>query len=414
MQLAESYSLPAGSVNLSRSATLQQALQHIGCSNVVKSPFLRRLIGLLALLVIPAFVQPLVADPINHGELIKRYDLAIDQLVRTIGAAKAHRTALIERMDNLGSDLKHIETAADKSSVKNPSLENELQQQETDLARIEALLQEKKNELKQQQEQGNDLPIPGVIADAVADRKALEHHRELALWQYRIHLKKRKIESISSQKAELVSVINTTKSRTDAMRTSIRKLAAKQQSINIDKLSLEESFSGLSADIVRQQDRLERMNARRRILLDDPEISLNFSKFRGFLPDPTEGILYKRYAEPKAEGLLKWEGILIKAPLGQEIEAIFDGKVVFAGKIQGLGNVVIIDHDMDFMTLYGMAELLVIEEQQDVIAGQVIGTVGESVGNDASALYFEVRHNAEPVNPENWLSMQLISSVPTE
>ena len=248
----------------------------------------------------------------------------------------------------------------------------------------------------------------------MADRKALEHHRELALWQYRIHLKKRKIESISSQKAELVSVINTTKSRTDAMRTSIRKLAAKQQSINIDKLSLEESFSGLSADIVRQQDRLERMNARRRILLDDPEISLNFSKFRGFLPDPTEGILYKRYAEPKAEGLLKWEGILIKAPLGQEIEAIFDGKVVFAGKIQGLGNVVIIDHDMDFMTLYGMAELLVIEEQQDVIAGQVIGTVGESVGNDASALYFEVRHSAEPVNPEDWLSMQLISSDPTE
>ena len=61
-----------------------------------------------------------------------------------------------------------------------------------------------------------------------------------------------------------------------------------------------------------------------------------------------------------------------------------------------------------------MAELLIVAEQQNVIAGQVIGTVGESVGDEASALYFEVRHNAETVNPEDWLSMQLISSDPTE
>ena len=414
MHHPESHTLQAGSAILSRSASPRFALHPLGRSNVLNAGFSRRLISLIALLVITMFGQPLGADPVKHGELIKQYDQAIGQLVRTIGAAKAHRTALIERMDSLGSDLEHIETAADKTNVKNPSLKNELQQQKTDLARIEALLQEKKIELKQQQELGNDLPIPGVFADALADRKALEHHREIALWQYRIHLKKRKIESISSQKAELVSVINTTKSRTHAVRASIRKLAAKQQSMNIDKLALEEKFSGLSADIVRQQDRLERMNIRRRILLEKPEISMNFSKFRGSLPDPTEGTLYKRYAEPKAEGLLKWEGILVKAPLGQEIEAVFDGKVVFAGEIQGLGNVAIIDHDMDYMTLYGMAELLVVAEQQNVIAGQVIGTVGESVGDEASALYFEVRLNAETVNPEDWLSMQLISSEPTE
>lgn len=367
-------------------------------------------------LILAAFVpgQSVTAGTLNHEDLLGRYDTTISKLERTIGTAKAHRTALIERMDALGNNLKNVETAADKTNVKNPAQESELKQLQLDLEEIESLLHTKRSELQQQQNNAAELPVPGVLADALADTTALEHHRALALWQYRIHLKKRKIAAISNQKDELLTEIQTTNSRNNAVRQSMQKLTEQQKLLVKRRQSLEEKFTLLSADIVRQQDRIERMRKRRHTLQETPVNSMKFSKFQGSLPDPTEGTLYKRYAEPKAEGLLKWEGILVKAPLGQEIEAIFDGEVVFVGEIQGLGNVAIIEHDMDFMSLYGMAELLVVEEQQTVIAGQVIGTVGESVGNDASALYFEVRHNAETVNPEDWLSMQLISSDLTE
>lgn len=371
-------------------------------------------LSLIAMLLTAISLQHAAASPITHKELIDRYNETISKLERSISTAKAHRTALIERMETLGSDLKNLKTASDKTNVKNPSLQNELEQLKLDLAKIEILLQNKKAELTQSQEKAAELPIPGVIADALADTTALEHHRAIALWQYRIHLKKRKIEAITSEKSELLTALNTTSDLNDTIQTSIQKLTDKQQSLIKDRQKLEEKFTFLSADIVRQQDRIERMSNRLTLLKDTPDTSLEFDRHQGSLPDPTEGTLYRRYAEPKAEGLLKWEGILVKAPLGQEIEAIFDGQVVFAGKIQGLGNVAIIDHDKDFMSLYGMAELLVIEEKQTVIAGQVIGTVGESVGNDASALYFEIRHNAETVNPEDWLSMQLISSELTE
>lgn len=358
--------------------------------------------------------QVTAAASINADELIRLYERTITTLERSIGTAKAHRTALIEQMDALGSNLRNVETAAIKTNVKNPSLQRELDQLNVDLSKIEKRLQQKEQELKQQQERSSQLPVPGIMADALADESALKYHRELALWQYRLHLKKRKIAAISNQRTELLGAIGKTTSRNDAIRHSIEKLSAQRESLTNERQTLEERFADLSVDIVRKQDRIERMNARKRRLINNSAKTLDFSRVRGSLPDPVTGTLYKRFTEPKAEGLLQWEGILVKAQLGQEIEAVFDGRVVFVGEIQGLGKVAIIDHDQEYMSLYGMAELLVVEESQTVIAGQVIGTVGESAGIDTSALYFEVRHNAETVDPEEWLSMQSITSDPVE
>ena len=354
------------------------------------------------------------AASFNVDELISLYEQTIAKLERSIGSAKAHRTALIEQMDALGNNLKHVETAAVKTNVKNPSLQRELDQLKLDLGEIESVLEQKRADLKQQQEHASGLPVPAVMSDALADETALQHHRELALWQYRLHLKKRKIAAIASQREALLGTIDKTTSRNDAIRHSMQKLTAQRESLNSERQTLEERFANLSVDIVRKQDRIERMNARKRRLVNNSAKTLDFSKVRGSLPDPIAGNLFKRFNEPKAEGLLQWEGILVKAQLGQEIEAVFDGKVVFVGEIQGLGKVAIIDHDQEYMSLYGMAELLVVEESQTVIAGQVIGTVGESAGIGASALYFEVRHNAKTVDPEEWLSMQSITSDPVE
>jgi len=56
-----------------------------------------------------------------------------------------------------------------------------------------------------------------------------------------------------------------------------------------------------------------------------------------------------------------------------------------------------------------MAELLLVQKDQLLLSGDPIGTVGEYVGANTSALYFEVRHNADAVDPQDWLEMQLIA-----
>jgi len=137
--------------------------------------------------------------------------------------------------------------------------------------------------------------------------------------------------------------------------------------------------------------------------------ALKFEQLQKRLPDPIEGELLKVFAEPKAKGLLKWSGILVSAPLGIPFNAVSDGLVVFADEIHGLGNVAIVDHGDGYMSLYGMAELLMVETNQILLAGDPIGSVGESVGLGASALYFEIRHNAATLDPQDWLEMNRIS-----
>ena len=170
---------------------------------------------------------------------------------------------------------------------------------------------------------------------------------------------------------------------------------------------LERELADISSEIVAKQDRISALNERLLRIESNPATA-HFAAMRHQLPDPVEGNLIRKFSEPKARGLLKWKGILIEAPLGLPFSAVSDGLVVFADHLQGLGNVVIVDHGLGYMSLYGMAELLLVQKDQLVLAGDTVGTVGEYVGADTSALYFEVRHNAVAVDPQDWLTMHRI------
>jgi len=160
-------------------------------------------------------------------------------------------------------------------------------------------------------------------------------------------------------------------------------------------MSLETQLIEVSSAIANKQDQASLITNRRELLQKNPD-SLKFANMKAKLPDPIGGSLQKSYQEPKAQGLLKWSGILIDAPLGEEFNAVSDGTVVFASELQGLGNVAIVDHGDGYMSLYGMAELLLVQKEQFLIAGDPIG------------IYFEIRHNAQTLDPQDWLEMHQI------
>ena len=41
---------------------------------------------------------------------------------------------------------------------------------------------------------------------------------------------------------------------------------------------------------------------------------------------------------------------------------------------------------------------------ESVVAGAVLGSVGDSAGHGQPALYFEVRRGKTPVDPQTWLT----------
>lgn len=129
---------------------------------------------------------------------------------------------------------------------------------------------------------------------------------------------------------------------------------------------------------------------------------ISFAQLKGSLPWPTLGPITMHYNMPIDNSDLLSNGIMIKAPEGQNVYSIYPGRVMFAGWMKGFGLLMIIDHGDGYMSLYGSNESLFKKVGDDVDAGDLIAQVGETGGYSSSGLYFEIRYNGQPLNPEQW------------
>ncbi|MCC8364192.1 peptidoglycan DD-metalloendopeptidase family protein [Lysobacter sp. A6] len=125
----------------------------------------------------------------------------------------------------------------------------------------------------------------------------------------------------------------------------------------------------------------------------------------GGLSWPVNGSLLARYGGPMPDGRTS-QGVLIAAPAGTTVKAVADGRVVFADWMNGYGLILIIDHGNGYMSLYAHNDALLRDAGDAVRRGEALASVGNSGGQGRAALYFELRRNGQPVNPDAWLKRQ--------
>ncbi len=96
-------------------------------------------------------------------------------------------------------------------------------------------------------------------------------------------------------------------------------------------------------------------------------------------------------------------GIDLAAPIGATIRAIASGHVIFAEIFGGYGNFIVIKHADGLTSSYGHCNTTLVRVGQRVLAGDVIGTVGNTGHSTGPHLHFEIRRNGDPQNPELYL-----------
>lgn len=90
----------------------------------------------------------------------------------------------------------------------------------------------------------------------------------------------------------------------------------------------------------------------------------------------------------------------IAAPVGAPVTAADRGVVLRSGwNNQGYGNFVVIDHNIDIITLYAHLDTIFVEVGDVVAQGQVLGTVGSTGNSTGPHLHFEIRDFGRLVNP---------------
>ncbi len=153
------------------------------------------------------------------------------------------------------------------------------------------------------------------------------------------------------------------------------------------------------------RDKSARALARNELTPDASVQDGAFAALRGKLRLPIAGDLIARFGSKRGDGP-SWKGLFIRAAEGTEVKAIAGGRVVFADWLRGFGNLIIIDHGSQYMTIYGNNQSVLKRAGDTVKAGDVIASTGNSGGNDQSGLYFEMRHQGRAFDPLGWVTIR--------
>ncbi len=188
--------------------------------------------------------------------------------------------------------------------------------------------------------------------------------------------KLKEISEIRSRKLDFVSKINSDRKKFLSMISDLKKEAVKLNSI-----------------IKHESGKAEL-----------PVIDLN--KIKGRLNWPVKGVVHTRFGKTKSTRFNTYifnNGIEIKPGGSDRIKSVFPGIIIFQNYFKGYGNIIIVQHSNDFLTIYGHCERFLKNKGDFVSGGDVIGVVGDTGSTSGKSLYFEIRRRTKAENPIKWL-----------
>jgi murein DD-endopeptidase MepM/ murein hydrolase activator NlpD len=118
---------------------------------------------------------------------------------------------------------------------------------------------------------------------------------------------------------------------------------------------------------------------------------------------PTAGWLTSQFSRSRFHPILHvsraHEGVDVVAPMGAPIVAPAAGRVIKAGREQGYGLMVQIDHGNGLVSVYAHASRILVTVGQRVVRGQMIAKVGNSGLSTGPHLHYEIMRNGKPMDP---------------
>lgn len=354
---------------------------------------------------------------------------------------KADERAAESRLDKLGQALKALDTRLTQTREARSEASRQLEKAEAALARVHERLASLQDERRQLDDEVADLEQrrQSLQAQRRTQREALAQQlaalyrlgeapqlklllnqddpaRLDRLQTYLNHLSRARAERLEAlarldeQLAKTRDDLEQRRRRLAALAGELddqrRTLAQRQQEretlvakLNAryrDDKARRQDLAGARAAAEKQLEQIREQLKR----LDQPPPSTAIDKTRGDLPWPVQGRVVAGFGD--GDGVDR-NGLLIAAPAGTPVEAIHAGRVVFADWMRGYGNLLIVDHGDDVMTLYAHVQRFAVSVGQRIDDGQTVATVGESGGRPSPALYFEVRKDGEPIDPQRWI-----------
>ena len=359
----------------------------------------------------------------QNGELTKVKESELEDVRERISGLKTSMDKAAAERDRLAAELQEVEVAISEQRMRIAEIDREQRATtkkkealDANLAEREAHLDKESVALAAQVRAAYQSGSQEKIRLLLNQRDPAMLGRLMAYYQYLNDYRAENIEAVIAEIREL----DVLRAQIAAEAARLGELAktryAELTRLNLSQeeratllASLREKIKSEGQEVERlaaQEKDLTRLIAELTSILSDYPISSEqpFSEHKGKLTWPVAGALMHDFGQPRVGGNMRWNGVVLAAPRGREVRAVYHGRVAFADWLAGMGLLVIVDHGEGYMTLYGYNETILKNAGDWVAPGDVIATVGESGGQSEAGLYFELRSGTQPVNPRRWIT----------
>ena len=219
-----------------------------------------------------------------------------------------------------------------------------------------------------------------------------------------------KLEKIKQDKSSLYKVrakLISLKKNTVSKKREIEK-TKKEKSVYLKKIKRKKNQSvKVRKELLASSNNLNSLIDKLLIKLVSGE-GLDISDKKGRLKLPLKGRILNKFGRKRVkeyESYIVYNGINIRVRRGTPVQAVFDGKVLYTGELEGYGNLVIVGHGKEYHSLYGHLDSIKVAANKVVKTGEVIALSGDSGSLEGETLYFELRKNGKPIEPVRWFRM---------
>ena len=388
------------------------------------------LAAVLALLaVVPAAAQTRRDDPLQAEQRkLQQTQKQLKEERERAAAARARETSLLAELEEIERRLAAKQRDVARLEARIRKAQNDVQMLRGEISRLERQRAGQMNALARRlrvmyrvQAQGGALPVILSGEDPVTRAVAVRHLASLAaldarlIQEYRVtsdRLADRKGKE-EAQQLELAGLHEDAKREQAEVDREVAKRRVILAKVRDERAYHERMVGELTEASHRLEAFIRELQAKQRKLARIPPPkggieapAIGFGALKGRLPWPTEGKIVTGFGaqvHPRFGTRTFRNGVDIEAAVGREVLAVHGGHVIYTGWFKGYGNLIIVDHGNEYYTLYAHIADIEAKEGDDVRQGQRIGTVGDTGSLAGPRLYFEVRYQGRPQDPEQWL-----------
>ncbi len=326
----------------------------------------------------------------------------LDYVSQARAKAVAELKVEIERLAQLEARLdarqKEVAQLVEETSQQRALLETQKKERATVLARIEGQIQAQRSEAVRLGQ--DDQRLSGLIDNLGNQIQAAKKAEEARRAQ-----EARKAEE--ARRAEQARQAEIAKRAEEARRAEIARQAeqAQQARISQDEQRASQAIQAQEEQQIEKAKRAaqERERAQTARASESAAAPQSGEGLKKGLRWPLRGTVMARFGTDRPEGGM-WRGVLIKAPDGAPVHAVGGGTVVYANWLRGFGNLLIVDHGEQYLSVYAYNQSLLKQVGDTIRPGDTVALAGSTGGQVDSALYFEIRHRGAAVDPLAFLS----------